>query len=268
MNVPFSVVFIFIMVPFLSVVTMVVAMVNAKHREEKLFRVGILYLKGLRSLLMHIQQHRGLTNSYLNGNTQTEAEIARLEAITRKEIFDVEDIDAWLITNPKWESIIDHWSRLTIMFKTTEPENNLKQHNNLIANLLYLIDDLAYAHQLGQLGMVDSTDSDWRHLLSLAEYIGQARALGMGAVSRGQCSTLLRTQLNHLRVKIESNINRNWAEITQHDFHQLLTAIEKQVVVEKTSISPTEYFALATQCIKHVLMEFDLQVEKMQFQRK
>lgn len=268
MNVPFSVVFIFIMVPFLSIVTMVVIMVNAKHREEKLFRVGILYLKGLRTLLMHVQQHRGLTNSYLNGNQQTEAEISRLEAIIQEEIFKVEDIDLWLLTNPKWESIADHWSRLTISYKTTEPENNLKQHNNLIANLLYLIDDLAYAHQLGQLGAVDATDSDWRHLLSLAEYIGQARALGMGAVSRGRCSSLLRTQLNHLRVKIEANINRNWTEITQHDFHLLLTAIENQVVVEKTSISPAEYFALATECIKHVLMEFDTQVEKMQFQRK
>lgn len=265
MNVPFSVVFIFIMFPFLSIVAVVVMMVNAKRNEEKLFRVGILYLKGLRTLLMHVQQHRGLTNSYLNGNRQTEAEISRLEAIIREEIFNLEDIDVWLLTNPKWESIADHWSRLTVSYKTTEPENNLKQHNNLIANILYLIDDLAYAHQLGE---VNATDSDWRHLLSLAEYIGQARALGMGAVSRGKCSNLLRTQLNHLRVKIESNINRNWTEITQHDFHLLLTAIEKQVVVEKTSISPAEYFALATECIKHVLMEFDTQIEKMQFQRK
>lgn len=268
MNVPFSVLFIFMMVPLLSIVTMVVAMVNAKHREEKLFRVGVLYLKGLRTLLMYVQQHRGLTNSYLNGNSQTEAEIARLEAIIKEEIFNIEEIDVWLLTNPKWESIADHWSRLTVSYKTTEAENNLKQHNNLIANLLYLIDDLAYAHQLGKLGSADATDGDWRHLLSLAEYIGQARALGMGAVSRGQCSNLLRTQLNHLRVKIEANINRNWTEITQHDFHQLLTAIEKQVVLEKTSISPAEYFALATECIKHVLMEFDSQVAKMQFQRK
>jgi len=268
MNVPFSVEFVFVVAPFLSIVSIVIAIANAKKNEEQLLRTGILYLKGLRSLLMYVQQHRGLTNSYLSGNQQTEAEIARLEMIVRQEINAVEDIDVWLLSNPKWESILDHWSRLAINYKTADAENNLKQHNNLIANLLYLIDDLAYAHQLGKLGMVESTDSDWRHLLSLAEYIGQARALGMGAVSRGYCTAMLRSQLNHLREKIESNINRNWAEITQHDFHQLLTAIEEQVVVEKTSISPSDYFQIATQCIKHVLMEFDAQVEKMQFQQK
>ncbi|HWV14281.1 MAG TPA: nitrate- and nitrite sensing domain-containing protein [Cellvibrio sp.] len=268
MNVPFSVEFVFVVAPFLSVVSIVVAMANAKKQEEKLFNLGISYLKGLRSLLMYIQQHRGLSNSYLNGNRQTEAEIASLEVIIRKEINDLEDIGTWLLTNPKWESIIDHWSRLTVSYKTADVENNLKQHNNLIANLLYLIDDLAYAHQLGKLGMVDATDSDWRHLLSLAEYIGQARALGMGAVSRGHCTELLRSQLTHLREKIEANINRNWADITQHDFHLLLTAIDRQVLVEKTSISPTDYFQIATACIRHVLIEFDNQVEKMQFQRK
>src|SRR5699024_1115668 len=99
-------------------------------------------------------------------------------------------------------------------------------------------------------------------------YVGQARALGMGAVSRGQCSSNLRTQLNHLRAKIEANINRNWPENARHDFHQLLTAIEKQVIIEKTSISPNDYFELATGCIRHVLMEFDAQVEKIRLQRR
>lgn len=268
MNLPFSFIFIFIIVPGLALITAVVAVTQRKRREEELFRKGITYLKNLRQLLMHIQQHRGLTNSFLSGNVSVETEIERLEILIKKEIDDVEIIDGWMQENTKWESILDHWTRLNVNFKTTDAESNLKQHNLLIANLLYLIDDLAYAHHLGKLGLVAATDTDWRNLLSIAEFVGQARALGMGAVSKGYCSSVLRIQLNHLRVKIESNISRSWPEATQRDFHYLLSVIQHQVIIDEPTITPAEYFRLASVCIEHMLREFDRQIEKIQFHRK
>ena len=90
----------------------------------------------------------------------------------------------------------------------------------------------------------------------------------MGAVSRGECSTIMRTQLNHLCLKIEANINRSWPEKTLRDFRALLTTIEEKVITEKPGITPTDYFRLATGCIEDVLMEFDRQVENIQFHRR
>jgi hypothetical protein len=268
MNVPFSFIFIFVIVPGLALITTIINITQRKKREEKLFRTGIQYLKSLRQLLTHIQQHRGLTNSFLSGNLAAEADIEQLEILIKREIRDVEAVDDWIKVDSKWDSILDHWARVNANFKLSDAETNLKQHNNLIANLLYLIDDLAYAHHLGKLGLVGATDTDWRNLLFIAEYVGQARALGMGAVSKGQCSSVLRIQLNHLRAKIQGNINSSWPEAAQKDFRYFLQVIEEQVIVDETRIAPMDYFRLATTCIEHVLQEFDRQIERIQFHRQ
>lgn len=267
MSLPFSFLFIFVLVPCVALFTAVYGVVKRKKSEEQLFRAGIVYLKRLRTLLMYIQQHRGLTNSFLSGNSTVDVEIQRLETLISKEIEDLVAIEGWINNNPKWDSIADHWLRINAHYKNVDAELNLKQHNNLIANLLYLIDDLAYAHHLGKLGLIDATDTDWKKLLFIAEYIGQARALGMGAASKGICTSVLRIQLNHLLVKIKSHINPAWSESTQQDFQRLLNVIETQVIVDAPTILPADYFKLATGCIEHVLMEFDRQIDKIQFHR-
>jgi hypothetical protein len=267
MDIPFSFVFIFVVVPSVALFTAILGVMKRKKTEEKLFIMGIAYLKRLRTLLTYIQQHRGLTNSYLSGNLAVEAEIERIEELIKKEMADLHAAEGWIKDNSKWDSIADHWLRIGAHYKGVDAEVNLKQHNSLIANLLYLIDDLAYAHHLGKLGLIEATDANWRNLLFIAEYIGQARALGMGVVSKGFCSSVLRIQLNHLLVKIESNISPSWTESTQQDFRNFLQVIEEQVITDRPSITPAEYFKLATGCIEHVLSEFDRQVEKIQFHR-
>jgi hypothetical protein len=266
MSLPFSFIFIFIVVPIIALGTAIYGLVKRKRMEEKLFRCGVDYLKRLRTLLMYMQQHRGLSNGLLSGNTLVEDDIQKIELLIAREITEVSSIDGWVKENPKWESILDHWHRIQENYQSMETDVNLKQHNTLIANLLYLIDDLAYDHHLGKLGLLDVAETHWRNLLFIAEYVGQARALGMGVVSKGFCTSVLRIQLNHLVVKIESNISSSWSESIQHDFHQLLNVIEEQVIVDPPTIMPAEYFKLATGCINHVLREFDRQIEKIQFQ--
>lgn len=267
MNVPFSFVFLFMLIPGVALFTVIYGVIKRKKMEEKLFRTGIVYLKKLRILLMHIQQHRGLTNGYLNGNLSVDTDIQKLEASIKNEVSELKTIDGWIQDNTKWDSLVDHWFRISSHYKNIDAEVNLKQHNNVIANLLYLMDDLAYAHHLGKLGLIEATDADWRKLLFIAEYVGQARALGMGVVSKGFCTSVLRIQLNHLMVKIETNISPAWIESTQHDFRHFLNVIQEQVITDKITISPAEYFKLATGCIEHVLTEFDRQVEKIQVNR-
>lgn len=267
MDIPFSFIFIFVVVPSLALITAIFGVVKRKKMEEKLFKMGIVYLKKMRSLLTYIQQHRGLTNSYLSGNLAVTAEVEKIELSIQQEMAELAAFDGWLKENSKWDSIVDHWLRIGVHYKKVDAEINLKQHNNLIANLLYLIDDLAYAHHLGKLGLIDATDANWRNLLFIAEYVGQARALGMGVVSRGVCSSVLRIQLNHLLVKIEANISPAWAQNVQEDFRSFLRVIEQQVLSDSPSIAPAEYFRLATGCIEHLLSEFDRQVEKIQFHR-
>lgn len=266
MGLPFSFVFVFLLVPGLALFTLGYSVVKRKKLEKKLFFSGIAYLKRLRSLLIYIQQHRGLTNGLLIGNSGLGEDVQKVEVLIEREIADISAIDGWVKDNPKWESIHDHWNRIQANYQGMEIDVNLKQHSSLIANLLYLIDDLAYAHHLGKLGLVDATETDWRSLLFIAEYVGQARGLGMGVVSKGFCSSVLRIQLNHLVVKIKSNISPSWPVAAQNDFRHFIEVIEGQVIIDTPTIQPAEYFKLATGCIDHVLREFDRQIEKIQFQ--
>lgn len=264
MSLSFSFIFVFYIFPAVLLISAIWSFVRDQIKTKQLFHIGVLYLKNLRVLLMHIQEHRGLSNSYLNGNIAVEAEVKNLENLIADDIASVNAVSGWAPNHTKWESILDHWTRVVINYKLNNAEINLKQHNSLISSLLYFIDDLVYEHHLGKLNIVDDNDTDWRNLLFLAEYIGQVRALGMGAVSKGTCSNVLRIQLNHVCLNIKANINQYWPSEIKTDFLYFLDVVEHQVEVEVTTISPEDYFKLASRCIEHVLREFDRQVEKIQ----
>ncbi|RYY75552.1 MAG: hypothetical protein EOO52_09165 [Gammaproteobacteria bacterium] len=265
MNLPAAFIFFFVIVPGAALLIAIIAIIRRNQTEKKLFRTGVVYLKKLRIFLMYIQQHRGLTNGFFHGNSLLAGDIEKLEQKIGLAIVDIQSIDGWMQQNGNWESLIDHWQRIKAYFRNANAEINLKQHNNLIANLLYLIDDLAYAHHLGRLGIVDAADANWRKLLFIAEYVGQARALGMGVASKGTCTSVVRIQLNHLVAKIKSNLDPKWPNETLNDFRNFLTIIQQQIITESPSIAAEDYFKIATRCIDHLLSEFDRQVDRIQF---
>ena len=172
----------------------------------------------------------------------------------------------WIRGNVKWSSLVDHWTRLGLSYLQGDADNNFKQHNILIANLLYLIDDVADAHHLSKI-TGDAMDTDWRYLLSIAEYIGQARALGTGVAAKGECSSVLRIQLNHLRNKIASSVDSSWPDKSRVEIQQLLRCIETELIIERPSIQAVDYFTLASRCIEHVLDQFDRQIDRLQYYR-
>ena len=55
MDIPFSFIFIFVVVPGVALFTAIFGVMKRKKTEEKLFRMGISYLKRLRTLLTYIQ---------------------------------------------------------------------------------------------------------------------------------------------------------------------------------------------------------------------
>ena len=102
-------------------------------------------------------------------------------------------------------------------------------------------------------------------LLSVAEYLGQARALGMGVSVRGECSAVMRIQLNFLHVKISSCIDGQWPVKLRRDIEALLNVIHASFILGGKSITPTDYFSLATCCIDQLLMQFDQEIDKLKF---
>ncbi|MCE3251420.1 MAG: hypothetical protein K0Q67_430 [Cellvibrio sp.] len=266
METPVSLMIILLVFPVGFLVFLIVSLSHKKRQATRLFMQGIEYIKLLRSLLTVVQQHRGLTTGFINGNLGAKADIESLAIKIKRIIGEVDEAGDWMHGNVKWSSLVDHWTRLGLAYLHGDADKNFKQHNILIANLLYLIDDVADVHHLSKI-TGDAMDTDWRYLLSIAEYIGQARALGTGVAAKGECSSVLRIQLNHLRNKIASSVDSSWPDKSRVEIQQLLRCIETQLIIEHPSIQASDYFKLATRCIEHVLDQFDRQIDRLQYYR-
>lgn len=256
----------FILFPVVFLILLGYSLRRKKQESERLFAHGIEYIKLLRSFLTLLQQHRGLTTAYINGSELVAADINVLNQRINRVVEDIQVNGLWVRDNIKWSSMLDHWKRLSMSYEQGDADSNFKQHNILIANLLYLMEDVADAHHLSRIG-VGTLDTDWRYLLSIAEYIGQARALGAGVAAKGECSSVMRIQLNHLCHKIAGSIEVAWPEKSRQEIKTLLACIESQLMIDKPCISATDYFTLATRCIDHVLDQFDRQIDNLQFYR-
>lgn len=267
MGTSISVLIFFVVLPLLFIVFIAYSIRTKRAAANQLFQQGIGYIKKMRELLAAIQQHRGLTTGFINGNKDSKNQIETLGKRIATIFTEINAQGHWLNENSKWLSLGDHWNRLSLAYLQGDSENNFKQHNVIIANLLYLIEDVADVHHLCKAGG-GTLDTDWRYLLSIAEYIGQARALGTGVAARGVCSSVLRIQLNHLRNKISGAIAGPWPENSKREIAELLVCIEQQLIVDVPSISAADYFKLATRCIDHVLEQFDTQVEQLSFFRR
>ena len=260
-------VLIFMVVSALLFFVLLVYFIKQKKQEaEQVFMRGVEYIRSLRCFLTLIQQHRGLTTGYINGNRIVAPDIEILHVRINRIVEEIAQQGSWVREKTKWSSMVDHWERLAIGYLHENADNNFKQHNIFIANLLYLIEDVADAHHLTRMGGAP-LDTDWRYLLSIAEYIGQVRALGTGVAARGECSSVMRIQLNHLRNKIAGSIDVAWPEKSRKEIKSLLTCIESRLMIEKPSISASDYFSQATRCIDHVLEQFDRQIDNLQFYR-
>ncbi len=266
METPVSLVVILLLLPVGFLIFIAVSIRHSKRQRERLFSQGIQYIKPLRVLLTYVQRHRGMTTAIINGDLQAQAEIDTIATEVNKTLQQIESFGSWMNHNTKWMSLVDHWERLSKAYEQADTDNNFRQHNILIANILYLIEDVADDHYLLKKSGTN-TDTDWRHLLSIAEYIGQARALGMGVAIKGECTNVLRVQLNHLRHKIACNIEPSWPEKARSDILYLLYCIDTKLVIDKPNIAAMEYFNVATRCIEHVLEQFDQQIDQLQFYR-
>lgn len=229
-------------------------------------KVGIEWLISLRYLLAHLQQHRGLSSAFLAGKVELQGDINNLQNQIRRDCEDAISIDDWITQHPRWQGIEEHWQRLTQRFQTLDRDTNISQHNRLITNLIYLIEDVADAHELKYLSE-DSAQAQrvWRDLLISAEHIGQARAIGTAITAAGHCDSVSRIQLSYLSHKIEENRQRvnnslDLSHQAQHKLQKLLYCLKDRVMQETPQIDSQIYFKLATACLDDMLTRYDEEI--------
>ncbi len=258
----------------LVVVTVIIASIKRRKKQRlKRQSIGLSWLQSMRRLLSHVQQHRGLTNGFLNGSKNLLKDIHPLQRNISIDITDIARIDPWIESNDRWQSITQHWARLAGGFESNSADNNLLQHNNLIQSVLYLIDDMAQSHDL--LLLKDEHNRpfhlSWRELLSAAEFIGQARAIGTGVAAIGSCDSISRIRLNYLCQKIIENTTRVWRDLAPQESQRLsvdklIACINEQVVHEQVGIQAADFFDVASHALDSLHEQYDSIVETKRWQ--
>lgn len=243
---------------------------RAKKIIEARQALGILWLKQLRVILSKAQKHRGLSSGYLNGDQSSLSELNRLQTGINRDIQDIQALGEWMKKNERWKVITEHWGRLSKRFKDLDPANNMNQHNVMIQNILYLIEDMADEHSLIRLTGTSrrSVEFLWKDLLQTIEYMGQARAIGTGVAARGKCGSVERIKLNYLHKKIERGASLVLGDlpesvIAQREVSALLEYIDTKILGSACAISPADYFAAATKALESLYSQYDLTVNKL-----
>ncbi|USD67822.1 hypothetical protein [Vibrio sp. SCSIO 43136] len=240
-------------------VTLVLLNRHSKSKELKQFEQGLNCLLLYRQLLGLIQQHRGLSNGVLCGDNELQKRISPLQGDIQRLVQRINHNHAWLAKQENWLAISEHWQRLSKSFTEQTASNNLQQHNKLIANVLFLIDDIAEQHRLYELKDKDNRSIRylWQDLLVTAENIGQARAIGTGVAAAQTCTSVDRIRLSYLHQAIERVSTGNKTA-------KLLDTIQQEVILDQPLVKAQAYFELATQALEEVFNDFDASLAQAQ----
>ncbi len=272
----------------LSVIPLIYfARFKTRRRVSALRRRGIYKLELLKKLLTHIQQHRGLSNGELNGDSKLNSRVSEVAKKVEKDWECLESVKSDVINHDRYMGIYTHWDRLKTRYSGLSVSNNLEQHNRLIMNLLYLIEDVAESHEL-DLIRPDTRGSEviWKELLETVESIGQIRALGTGIVAAGGCDSIQRIRVRFLNEKIKRMfkelISGLQCSLDNGSSRELIVPLLDQVVQTEGSInelislnetelfskqgimiSSEDYFSLASRCIEPLMALFDESLNRL-----
>lgn len=243
-------------------IAMIVVLTMQSSQSKNKLTKGLGLLKELRILLSVTQQHRGLTTGYINGDKSLLPRIHSIHSHTQALILALNNNSEWLRKNTNWKQLTLHWNEIAANIDNASTNSNLYEHNKLIQNLLYLIDDCAARYQLYSLkdGKNRSIQYLWKDLLNMTEYIGQTRAIGTGCLAAHHCSSVERIRLLYLTQELGQLSDKEISnKLALPSFIQM---VESNVMSDAPTLSATEYFDQATVVMSAVFERFDQGIER------
>lgn len=255
---------------FILLVVVVVTLVR-HHGARQAQAHGVLWLQALRTLITHVQRHRGLSAGVLAGDHSLQQRLTDTQLQVSRDFAQIGAVGEWIKHSSSWQGITQHWARLAGNVYQLNVSRAMDQHNRLIKNILVLVDDIALAHHLNSGPAFKS--NIWRDLLTLAEYIGQARAIGTVIAAKGHDwsdNDYVKARLNLQKVDqeivatLETPRCRTGldAQNLQHvlDF---LTYIDGQILREGPLVSAPEFYLEASKTLDRIYEKFDHELTRV-----
>ncbi len=247
---------------------------------KKQQKSGLAFIILIKKLIGAAQQHRGYTAAWLSGDKQVTSQLnqckQQIAAITAQlSQSDIKKGDRWL-------GFCDHWQRLLKFNENTSPENSFEQHNMMIRNLAYFLEDTAEQYYLtaDYIDGFEHIGYVWNELVLATESIGQSRALGAGVAVKKHCSSVEKIRLNFLSQNIEQVTNNILQQLSYKEeskvAHQQLVAnastqmktlvstiVTQLVSAPDITIEQQSYFNLATETLQQLNLIFEHQIEQI-----
>jgi Nitrate and nitrite sensing len=256
----------------LMIVFAALAVTFARHYGARQQQAqGVVWLQALRMLITHVQRHRGLSSGFLAGDRTLQESVKDAQLQVSRDFDQIGSVGEWIKHSSSWQGITQHWARLAGNIHQLTVPSNMDQHNRLIKNILVLIDDIALAHYLH--GGTTFKPNIWRDLLTLAEYIGQMRVLGMVVAARTYSpddSAYLKSQkeLQALEQEVLATLDlpryRNALDGKMvQDTLDFLTYVDKNIVRDGPQVIPAEFYRVATDMLDLLYERFDQELTQV-----
>lgn len=253
-------------------------------------RSGVEYYQPLKDLLVGVQLHRGIANTYLNGDASFKEKMVNQQSQIEEIIKAVNEVDRkygeTLKTTDKWNSLKEQWHRIQEKaFSGLRPKESLELHTALVENTIALISHIGDTSNLILDPELDSyylMDSIVNKLPLLSEKIGQARVLGSGIAARKKFINDEKEQLIAVSVYIKTafDATNNGMDIAIRENPTIKPKVEAYIkeysnsvngfmdvlnmnfiTAQNIDIKPDEYFAVATKAITDNFKIFDVEAK-------
>jgi len=248
------------------------AAVEAARQELR----GAEYLEALSAVFQRMAEHRGLSAQLLNG-ADVRTQVAQKQQEVQAALEAVAEVDRRhgkaLDTTASFQGIRDGWERIRLRLEAMKAQESFQEHSKLIADILALIWRVGVTSGITLDPFADGLylgNTVIGSLPQAIEQMGQLRALGTGALTRGSATLADRAAVQE-RVRavrlLQEEFGRQLDQAFQTDpgarralegklrdgdrlVEEYLRVAEEQVVqADKIAGSAQAYFALATRAI-------------------
>ncbi|MCF6210359.1 MAG: methyl-accepting chemotaxis protein [Gammaproteobacteria bacterium] len=287
----FGLIFGVILIPMLILSAMLVASIDNEISSLQNGQRGLTYLKITRLPIEHIQQHRGMTSAYLNGNQGFHDRILQKRHDVDQHLANLqatdEELGSALATAGRLQEIFSQWEAIKDNSLNITSANSLKTHNALVARLIDLMSHVADTSEITLNPTLDSYylgNALVHRLPNLTENMGLARALGSSAAAADTFNQTTYTKLavftenihnynNNLRKGLAAAFDYNpqlgktlSSQVKANDeaITQLATMLRRDLLnADPITISSDAVFSTATQAITKTYALFDTIVPQL-----
>jgi methyl-accepting chemotaxis protein len=234
---------------------------------------GLQMLKPMNHMVQVMQQHRGLSSGVLNGNEAMKDKRAAKEKDVAEALAATDAaLSPKLRETASWKNIRQDWDAIRTQGLSWTPQENIKRHSDMIGKVLPFMVDVADETQLTLDPVMDTyyfMDTIVSMMPAMLEPLGITRARGTGVLTKKELPQQLRNDLALLIATIEVTLQAQDSNIQKVMLYspglrdalagpskefsggveKILGLVKDDILGEKFSTAPQDYFAMTTQVI-------------------